>query len=160
MSATLPANLSALPDAWVDRLFARLGAMYGKHWIDLWTNVNPQEVRDTWARALARFEPGAMRRAIEHCESHLKFPPTMPEFVALCRDFRGAGKLAALPPPRGKLTEHVAAEIARLAEEVAEREHKDRRAWARKILQRAESGDRSLPHISIEYAKEALGMPA
>lgn len=39
-----------------------------------------------WQNRLAEFDPEVVRTAAERCETeHPKFPPTLPEFVAICR---------------------------------------------------------------------------
>lgn len=79
---------------WIDRLFARLAALYGKHWLELWADVPMDDVKDAWRDALHGVTAGMIRSALEHCQRHNTFPPTCPEFVSLCRQFRpGPGAL-------------------------------------------------------------------
>lgn len=87
MSTTnLPSTTSpAKPDASVElisRLFKRLHAAYGKHWTDMWLDTPIDAVKATWAHYLANFSAEEIGRALEHLP---KFPPTLPEFVELCR---------------------------------------------------------------------------
>lgn len=51
--------------------------------------------------------------------------------------------------------ERVANDLARAKQRT---DDKDGRAWARRIMQRHARGDR-LPAISLDYAREALGLP-
>lgn len=101
---TSPANPSALteiPAAWIDKLFARFGGLYGKHWLDLWVGVPMADVKEAWSEALKYAGADQIRQALRYCQTHNKFPPTAPEFAALCRDFRpAASTLQALPSPR------------------------------------------------------------
>lgn len=102
MSDNLPSGTSlpkysASPDVLVDRLFQKLHTMYGKHWADLWAGVPIDAVKDEWARSLTGISPDAMRMALDSMMSSGKtFPPTLPEFVSLCRQFarRGPHRLA------------------------------------------------------------------
>lgn len=155
-NATSPANRSALPSAWIDKLFARFHAMYGKHWLDLWDGAAMADVKTVWAEDLAGCNGEQIRRAIDHCRGNLKFPPTCPEFVAICRQFRERPEnMAFLPAPRGEINDEVQTKIA----EALQPAKHDCRAWARKILERSAHGV-IYPHIAIENAKEALAAPA
>lgn len=87
------------------RLFQRLHTAYGKHWLDMWADAPMDRVKATWGDALAQFRPDEIAQALEHLP---KFPPTLPEFVDLCRQFRKPGKPALAivdgrrsPPPGG-----------------------------------------------------------
>ncbi len=73
---------NALPDTRIDRLFMRFSVLYGKHWADMWAGIPIDQVKAAWAHELARFsneQLGAGLKAVG------KFPPTLPEFVALCK---------------------------------------------------------------------------
>jgi len=101
---TLPPKSSGLPDRGIDRLFATLLAMYGKHWLDLWVDCDVAQVKAEWASALHGLDGECIRLALEHMRNEGKpFPPTQPEFVALCRRFvrRGAHSLALVDKRRG-----------------------------------------------------------
>ena len=78
---------------WVRKLFAELQGNYGTRFLDMWrsgqadTNgddVGLQNAMDMWAEKLAGFRerPDAIRRVLDTLPPH---PPTLPEFVALCR---------------------------------------------------------------------------
>ena len=155
-NATSPANPSALPSAWIDRLFARFHAMYGKHWLDLWGGAPMADVKAVWAEDLSGVSGEQIRRALDHCKGNAKFPPTCPEFVALCRQFRDTPSTTLyLPAPRGELPEPTKA----ILDGYLDGKRKDCKAWARKILEESAAG-RVYPSISIEFAKEALGIAA
>ena len=101
---TSPANPSALPNAWIDRLFMRFSGMYGKHWADLWQGIPMEQIKAVWAEDLAGCSADQIRHALDHCKTHLKFPPTCPEFVGLCREFREKPQnVAYLPAPKSKM---------------------------------------------------------
>ena len=152
-SGTSQANQSALPDAWIDRLFLRFAQMYGKLWIDMWEGIPIDGVKATWAADLAGYGAEQIKRALDHCKANNKFPPTCPEFVGLCRQFRGA--------PSHQL--YLAAPVSRMPPEIAEqlkafvskvRGGDDCRKWARKIVAKPHN----YPGLSRQYALEALGM--
>ena len=73
---------TALPSAWIDRLFQRFSVMYGKHWADLWEGVPMADVKDAWRTELGGVTGEQIVAALKACGT---FPPTLPEFVALCR---------------------------------------------------------------------------
>ena len=80
------------PDAIIDRLFQKLHLMYGRAWLDLWVGAPLEEVKAEWGRALTGVEPEAMRLALDSMLTTGKeFPPKLPEFVSLCRQFRRVG---------------------------------------------------------------------
>lgn len=79
-----PASREALPLPWIDRLFARFEAYYGSRFADAWRGADVAMVKGVWAEKLAeltRDELAAGVQALDRC----KFPPTLPEFYALCR---------------------------------------------------------------------------
>jgi hypothetical protein len=70
----------------IERLFAKFAAMYGTKFADHWEGADFAEVKSTWAEALAgvgREEIVAGIRGL--VASGKPFPPTLPEFYALCR---------------------------------------------------------------------------
>ena len=78
---------SALPEAWVERLFLRLSAMYGKRFSDMWSGVDLQGVKSVWAMDLGGFTGDEIAAGVEACKSK-EWPPTLPEFMKLCRPDR------------------------------------------------------------------------
>lgn len=91
---------SAAPSR-IDRLFAVLASYYGRHWLALWDDCPLDLVKRQWADDLARFDDAVFRAALEAIKSEgRKFPPSLPEFAALCGTFqrKGAHKLALVTP--------------------------------------------------------------
>lgn len=76
-----------LPSAWVDRLFARLAAFYGSQKLaTMWVDSDMAEVKTVWSEQLGRFEPASIAAALQRLvDSGNQWPPTLPEFVELCR---------------------------------------------------------------------------
>ena len=87
------------PSNWLDSLFARFAVRYGAAWMRQWDGVDLDAVKADWAAELAGFEqrPEAVRHAIQHLP--IDRPPTVGQFVALCRS---APVMAppALPAPK------------------------------------------------------------
>ncbi len=101
-NATSPENARVLPDAWVVRLFERMSAMYGSKFSDLWAGVDPANMRAVWADKLGGFaqRPEIIKAALDACDDR-PWPPTLPEFLGICRDAakRSPVQLPALPAP-------------------------------------------------------------
>lgn len=159
MSETSPHTPSALPDAWIERLFGRLSCLYGAKFADLWAGVDVVEVKRTWGRKLVGFDLGVIKAAIEACEDSEKgAPPTLPEFVALCRDAARRLQPTTLALPPVELTaEQIEANRQKLRA-VTQRTSTDNGSllWAEKLRAKFLRGERLRP-IQIELASNALG---
>ena len=139
-----------LPDEWVDRLFLRFSTMYGSAWLEKWRGIPMDEVRRTWAADLGGFDGETLRRALEHVKSNCSFPPSCPEFVAICKQFRAPpAQQTYLPAPQSRMPAEAAAALQQFVSG-----RKDYRGWAKKIL----ANPKLYPHISVEFAKEAQGV--
>ncbi len=88
-----------MPAAWVERIFRVMAANYGARFADAWRGADPQAVKAVWARQLGLLTPSQIRRGIEGLEQ-CKFPPTLPEFVALCKQPVPQAHRLKLPAPR------------------------------------------------------------
>lgn len=152
------------PRALVDRLFVRFTAMYGTQKVmSMWSDADLDMVKDTWASAIGRYSVPSIAVAVsELLNSGREWPPTLPEFVELCR--RGAlarqqsKDLTALPAPGGTFTtrEEAAAALHRIgAGDVLDSSGRDPKAWARKILARMAAGEHVPPAVQT-MAKAGL----
>lgn len=83
-NVTSQANPSALPESWVERLFLRFSAMYGSKFADLWRGCDLTSVKGLWAEELAGYSADEIKRGIDCCKTR-DWPPTLPEFLKLCR---------------------------------------------------------------------------
>lgn len=85
MSNPAPSTeVGAVPDSWIERIFARLSAQLGAKIADLWQGVPPEQVKAEWAEALAHFDRTEIARGLQACQSR-QFAPTLGEFLRLCR---------------------------------------------------------------------------
>lgn len=136
-----------LPFEWVERLFQRLHAMYGTKWVALWDGQDIRNVMAAWAYDLAGVSADQIKRALEHLKSHNPFPPTLPEFLSLCRQFRVDQPVSApaLDAPRGP--KPAMPEVSFSSGGLA---------WAKKINDRYCAYE-IVPHAAVQMAKEALG---
>jgi hypothetical protein len=73
-----------MPIEWVKRLFQRLSAMYGQKFANQWAGLDMAAMEDVWADDLAGFCANEIIAGLEACKSR-PFPPTLPEFMTLCR---------------------------------------------------------------------------
>jgi len=89
----------------IDHLFAKLSALYGNKFADLWAGQDLVAVKATWRDAIADLTAEELRAGINALIVNGKaFPPTLPEFYAACRpplsvppvtDHRGLDRMAA-----------------------------------------------------------------
>ena len=95
-----------LPPHWVSKIFRECQGHYGSRWLDMWrtgqtlpdgTDVGLQNAMEKWGERLAGFidRPEALRKAMQSLPIH---PPTLPEFIALCRQ-QSITLQDSLPPP-------------------------------------------------------------
>jgi len=128
--------------------------MYGSRFADLWASANPADVRVTWAEGLAYVSGDELAGALRACLLEYPYPPTLPQFAILCR----AQKRQEMPrlsnDVSGPIDPAVMAQALKLAANTKNGK-KNPRDWARRILKRAESGER-LCYLSVPYAREAL----
>lgn len=81
---TPPSSAEPLRPDWVRALFAKLSARYGTLFADRYAGVPQDVLIAEWGAELAGFTGEDIRRGLDGCRD-LKFPPTLPEFLALCR---------------------------------------------------------------------------
>jgi len=148
----------------VRKLFGELQGNYGTRFLDMWrsgqtdTNgddVGLQNAMALWAEKLAGFRerPDAIRRVLDTLPKH---PPTLPEFVELCRTSCPKQEMKALPAPDvpPSVIEARQAEAQAIAAKVAA--NVPSKAWAHKLRSRYLSGER-LMMAQVALASDALG---
>ena len=57
---------------------------YGSKFADLWKGCDLANVKTVWADELAGYSADEIKRGIDGCRTR-PFPPTLPEFLLLCR---------------------------------------------------------------------------
>lgn len=75
---------TGLPNGWIERLFGRMVGYYGARFADAWRGCDVEEVKRVWSEELAQYSGEEIRRGIDRLRDR-PFPPTLPEFLALCR---------------------------------------------------------------------------
>lgn len=146
----------------VKNLFLLLQGSYGSAFIAKYaTGVKDEQGRDmgiratmaVWRSALAKYAPAVIEAATKRMSSeHKEFPPSLPQFEELCqaaeprKTWAQENRLPALPPPNVIPPEPVSFE-----------QKGDGKDWARRILARAQAGERIRPYTMMS-ARQALGM--
>lgn len=140
-------------ESWVERIFARMSAMYGRLFADMWAGADLRQVKAAWAEDLGPFCGKQIAWAMEQCKAR-ELPPTLPAFRNLCQN-APRPEAPALPAPR--VPQEVAQErlhqLRKSAQAIAQRQ--DFLSWAktpptygaagsvweRMIIELAEAGD-------------------
>lgn len=78
------AAAGAIPVAWAARVISRMKALYGAKFSDQWGALDPDEMAWAWAEELAGFTGDELAAGLAACKTR-PWPPTLPEFIVLCR---------------------------------------------------------------------------
>lgn len=156
-------------ELWVERIFARMAAMYGRLFADMWAGADLAEVKAAWADDLGPFGGAQIAWAMEQCKTR-ELPPTLPGFRNLCQQAPRPEALA-LPAPKvpHDVAQQRAQELRRNAEKIAGR-RVDGAAWARMppaggargtpwekaVIELAESGDVRFIEILAEHVDRGV----
>lgn len=84
MQPTTIENQKAIPVAWAVKLIERLHLLYGSKFLQQWEGVDKAKMAQMWAEEMAGYSGDEIARGIAACRSR-PFPPTLPEFLLLCR---------------------------------------------------------------------------
>lgn len=133
-NATSPANQPASSERGIDRLFGELESLYGSRFADLWAGTDIERVKAKWTEKLRGFadHPGVIQKAVDALDERPS-PPTLPEFLALCRDAarRMGSAQAALPHKMTREDHERVSQAARDAKRAVEKADMDKvEFWA------------------------------
>lgn len=149
------------PTKAIERVFDRLTLTYGRDFTARFQGLDANSVRSLWAHELDAFgsDLGSIAWALEHLPERA---PNAIEFRNLARQAPRPEAAAQLEAPKAH-PGRVADELARLKpmlEPIRERARKhepqSRRAWARRLLERHESGAWNATPIALAMAREVL----
>lgn len=70
--------------AGVEALFSEFEALYGVRFADMWQGTDIAYVKSLWAKALSGFRVREIRAGLDRCRFK-PWPPSLPEFMGLCR---------------------------------------------------------------------------
>jgi hypothetical protein len=93
--------LNALPLGAVERILALMSATYGSRFASLWSGTDPIQMKKVWGVELAKLSDEQRKAGISSLTALAK-APTLPEFIAFCKQTRL--EQAAFQTPR---LEHV-----------------------------------------------------
>ena len=70
----------SLPSPWVEKIFTKLTLVYGRNFLDRWTGLDMDAVKDDWAHELSALQqsPRAITYALQNLPADK--PPTVLEF--------------------------------------------------------------------------------
>lgn len=74
-----------MPMEWIDRVFELMISFFGNRFADMWQGTDIDAVKAIWASQLGDLSPDEIRIGISAMKRGRGFPPTLPEFIALCR---------------------------------------------------------------------------
>lgn len=75
---------TGVPLSWIEKLFERLSAYYGARFADMWRGCDLEGVKQVWAMELGDCTRAEIARGVSACKTR-DWPPTLPEFLKLCR---------------------------------------------------------------------------
>ena len=98
--------MPALPMTWINVLFQRFERFYGQDFVRKWGNGDIEATKQEWAEKLFQFDREVLRLAVEHCSENVSKPPSLPEFVTICKNMKPAREhVNYLPAPTFEKTE-------------------------------------------------------
>lgn len=74
----------AIPKHWVESLFDKMSYAYGMRFVDQWVGIDTECVKRHWAEALGVLTTQELTRGVQNLATR-DWPPTLPEFLKLCR---------------------------------------------------------------------------
>ena len=146
-SVTSPARPSVLPDSWISKIFDHMSGLYGSKFADLWRGTDLEAVKRIWAEKLAGFQPmpKAIKEALDALDNK-PFPPTLPEFIGLCREaaLRHQANIPQLEhkPTAEELEKAHEASLRAVGAIKNAQDKRGHREWVANLLQRQEKGEK------------------
>jgi hypothetical protein len=141
----------------VERLFARFQAIYGSKANLMWADQEKADLIATWSEGLADVPTADVYAAVRRLPvAHPSWPPTLGEFLALCRPEATPAAHRALLPDRSRREPIDPVVLAKIKAALAKGRQRDPKAWAREILDEAARGEYRIEY-GIAAAREALG---
>lgn len=74
----------ALPQHWVESLFKRMAFTYGARFVDQWRGIDTDGIKVEWAEKLGVLTDAELLHGVNSLHER-DWPPTLPEFLKLCR---------------------------------------------------------------------------
>jgi hypothetical protein len=153
--------VAAIPQRWIERLFGTMEATYGARFADLWRGTDAAVVKRQWGLELAKLTSAQLKAGRENLMALVRVP-TLPEFIAHCRQSRAeaveqaaAPKLEFLP----KMSpEQAAANLAKVHAGIRSlRMDQASAEWAFRLVMRGKTpGGHALTHEALRCARDAI----
>jgi hypothetical protein len=141
----------SLPAAWVDRIFDKMTLAYGREFLSRWEGQDLNAVKSDWGHEMQAFHnwPSAITYGLQNLPERA---PNVVEFKRLCKQ---------APAPEGpvKIEADVKADPERIKKALEVLTHRppvDFRDWARRLIERHESGDWISTPAALKMARDAL----
>jgi hypothetical protein len=80
----LSTSTRSVPISWVESLFARMSAVYGNKFVDMWKGCDIELIKTMWAAELGKLSNEELKRGYSGLMSK-PWPPTLPEYFEMCR---------------------------------------------------------------------------
>lgn len=84
MTTQLSTSINPIPQSWIDALFAKMLSIYGNKFLELWRNIDINDVKAIWAQELGKLTRDELAKGANALMNQ-EWPPTLPQFVKLCR---------------------------------------------------------------------------
>jgi hypothetical protein len=82
----------------VEAVFTEFEVAYGANFGRMWQHSSTDDVKRNWAQKLAEFKGVSKKKMIENTLiKHPTYPPTLGEFIAICRELKAAPPAAHRP---------------------------------------------------------------
>ncbi len=83
--------MPALPLTWINALFEKFESFYGADFTRKWGETRDvDKLKQEWAERLFPFSGDVLRQAVDHCGANVPKPPSLPEFVIICKNMKPA----------------------------------------------------------------------
>ena len=73
-----------MSEEWILALFARLRAIYGKRFLDLYPGDTLDAAMDEWRHGLKNMTGEQVKKGLEYCREQYQWPPSIAEFRNAC----------------------------------------------------------------------------
>jgi hypothetical protein len=152
-----------IPDHWIDRLFVKMGTMYGAAFAAMWRDIDLAEIKATWKHGLgeAHVTDEGLRRGVAAL-FYTRHPPNLPEFIELCARpaIHRQNTLALTNEANRTQPAEARAQLAKVreaAESILRTPHERDYgiAWAQRLIDRSARGEHVTSHQLI-CAKTAI----
>lgn len=80
----LSTSTRPVPVTWVESLFARMTAMYGAKFADMWRGADVEQVKALWAEEMGKLSNEELKRGFGALMTR-DWPPSLPEYIKLCK---------------------------------------------------------------------------